>query len=322
MFKSRFIVLFALAFFSLATNAQNRVLVFSKTAGYRHSSIPYGQTAIMQLGKENGFAVDTTENALAFTDENLKKYNAVIFLSATGDVLNHVQQAAFERYIQAGGAFVGIHAATDCEYDWPWYGKLSGAYFKSHPQNQMAKLIIKDKNHPSTAHLPEVWERVDEWYNFKKVPEHVKVLISIDEKSYTGGENGENHPMAWYHDFDGGRSFYTELGHTNESFSDPAFLKHILGGIQYGIGNGQKADYSKTKKMNVPEEDRFTKNVLAGGVFDEPTEMAILPNLDILVVERKGQVLHYSNATKKLNLVAKFDLYAQSGVPGDRKSVV
>jgi|688.fasta_scaffold01128_31 glucose/arabinose dehydrogenase/cytochrome c551/c552 len=316
MFKFRLVAISALVVFSISTYAQKSVLVFSKTAGFRHGSIPYGQAAIMQLGKENGFTVDTTENASMFTDDNLKKYNAVIFLSATGDVLNHVQQAAFERYIQSGGGYVGIHAATDCEYYWPWYGKLSGAYFQSHPQNQTAKLVIKDKNHPSTAHLPEVWERLDEWYNFKKLPENVTVLISIDEKSYKGGEHGDNHPMAWYHDYDGGRSFYTELGHTNESYADPAFLKHILGGIQYAIGNGQKPDYTKAKTQNVPEEDRFTKNVLAGGVFDEPTEMAVLPNLDILVVERKGQVLHYSNATKKLNLVAKFDLYARSGVPG------
>ncbi|MEY4336697.1 MAG: hypothetical protein RLZZ45_1616, partial [Bacteroidota bacterium] len=256
------------------------------------------------------------ENATAFNDANLKQYNAVVFLSATGDVLDHVQQAAFERYIQSGGGYMGIHAATDCEYFWPWYGKLSGAYFKSHPKQQNAKLVVHDKSHVSTSHLPDTWERFDEWYNFKKVPDHVKVLISIDEKSYQGGENGDNHPMAWYHEFDGGRAFYTELGHTNESFADPLYLKHILGGIKYAIGNGAKPDYSKAKTQNVPEEDRFTKNVLAGGVFDEPTEMAILPNLDILVTQRKGEVMHYSNATKKITQVAKFDLYSRSGVPG------
>jgi cytochrome c len=301
---------------SISVSAQTKVLVFSKTAGFRHGSIPVGKIAIMQLGKENGFAVDTTENASAFNDANLKQYNAVVFLSATGDVLDHVQQAAFERYIQSGGGYMGIHAATDCEYFWPWYGKLSGAYFKSHPKQQNAKLVVHDKSHISTSHLPDTWERYDEWYNFKKVPDHVKVLISIDEKSYQGGENGDNHPMAWYHEFDGGRAFYTELGHTNESFADPLYLKHILGGIKYAIGKGVKPDYSKAKTQNVPEEDRFTKNVLAGGVFDEPTEMAILPNFDILVAQRKGEVMHYSNATKKVTQVAKFDLYSRSGVPG------
>ncbi|MEY3058981.1 MAG: hypothetical protein RL000_333 [Bacteroidota bacterium] len=190
MFKLRLVAVASFLYLSISTFAQSSVLVFSKTAGFRHGSIPYGQAAIMQLGKENGFTVDTTENANMFTDENLKKYNAVIFLSATGDVLNHMQQAAFERYIQAGGGYVGIHAATDCEYYWPWYGKLSGAYFKSHPQNQQAKLIVNDRYHPSTSHLPEVWQRVDEWYNFKKVPDHVNVLISIDEREWKKSSYG------------------------------------------------------------------------------------------------------------------------------------
>jgi len=152
-----------IGFFSLVINfseAQKKVLVFSKTAGFRHSSISVGKLAIMKLGKENGFDVDTTENATVFNESELKKYNAVIFLNTTGDVLDHYQQAAFERYIQAGGGYMGIHAATDCEYNWPWYGKLSGAYFKSHPRQQTAKLIVHDRTHISTSHLPEVWERM------------------------------------------------------------------------------------------------------------------------------------------------------------------
>ncbi len=177
--------------------AQTKVLVFSKTAGFRHGSIVPGKLAIMKLGQENNFAVDTTEDASKFTDAVLKEYNAVVFLNTTGDVFNNVQQAAFERYIQSGGGFMGIHAATDCEYNWPWYGKLVGAYFQSHPKQQTAKLIVNDNTHLSTAHLPAVWERYDEWYNFKKAPgNEVKVLISIDEKSYEGGKHGDSHPMA------------------------------------------------------------------------------------------------------------------------------
>jgi cytochrome c len=317
MIKIRMVVIGLFSLITILTQAQKKVLVFSKTAGYRHSSIEVGRLAIMKLGKENGFDVDTTENASVFGDSILKKYSAVIFLNATGDVLDHVQQAAFERYIQAGGGFVGIHAATDCEYTWPWFGKLSGAYFKSHPNQQKATLIVHDRTHISTAHLPEKWERFDEWYNFKKVPgNEVNVLISIDEKSYEGGENGSSHPMAWYHDYDGGRSFYTEFGHTDESYADPLYLKHILGGIKYAIGENVTLDYSKAKTSNVPEEDRFTKNVLAGGVFDEPTEIAVLPNLDILIVQRKGEVLWYNSKTKKTTEVAKFNLYSSSGVPG------
>lgn len=302
---------------TLQLSAQTRVLVFSKTAAFRHGSIKVGKPALIELGKANGISVDTTEDASVFTEDNLKKYNAVVFLSTTGDILNMYQQAAFERYMQAGGGYVGIHAATDCEYTWPWYGKLSGAYFKSHPSQQMAKLVVNDNTHPSTAHLPAIWERFDEWYNFKKAPgNEVKVLISIDEKSYKGGENGASHPMAWYHDYDGGRAFYTELGHTDESFADPVYLKHLLGGIQYAIGNKQPLDYSKATSLIPPDEDRFTKNVLAGGMFDEPTEMTILPNFDIVIIQRKGEVMFYSNTTKKVTQVAKLNLYHQSGVKG------
>jgi type 1 glutamine amidotransferase len=158
--------------------------------------------ALLKLGSEHNFTVDTTEDANAFNEDNLKKYAAVVFLNTTGDVLNNTQQNDFERYIQAGGGFLGVHAAADCEYTWPWYGKLVGAYFKSHPATQKAKLIVKDKSNLATKHLPDVWERTDEWYNFKTPPteQEVKVLIAIDESSYQGGENGayqaKNKPRA------------------------------------------------------------------------------------------------------------------------------
>ncbi|WDF80969.1 ThuA domain-containing protein [Mucilaginibacter sp. KACC 22773] len=216
--------------------AKTKVLVFCKTAGFHHNSIAVGVPAIMKLGAENGFTVDSTTNAEKFTAANLKQYAAVIFLSTTGDVLNDAQQTAFEQYIKAGGGFVGVHAATDTEYDWAWYGKLVGAYFKSHPKQQEAVLHIVDHDFIATKHLPEDWKRWDEWYNYKWIADDLHVLIKIDEKSYTGGENGVNHPMAWYHSFDGGRAFYTELGHTDESYADPLYLKHLLGGIQYAIG--------------------------------------------------------------------------------------
>ncbi|HLO81934.1 MAG TPA: ThuA domain-containing protein, partial [Chitinophagaceae bacterium] len=311
----------AAAFFFLGSStlkpAKPRVLVFSKTKGFRHSSIPNGIAAIQKLGRENGFTVDTTENSAYFTEDSLKHYSAVIFLSTTGDVLDHVQQAELERYIQAGGGFMGIHAATDTEYQWPWYGKLVGAFFKSHPRNQKAKLVVQDRTHISTKHLPEIWERTDEWYNFKTPPsdKDYKILISIDESSYQGGENGSYHPMSWYHDYDGGRAFYTEFGHTEESYTEAAFLQHILGGIEYAMGNNVVLDYSKATTLRVPDADRFSKNILATG-FDEPTEMTILPNFDILVVQRKGEVQYYNNKTKKLTQVAKLNAYHKATVPG------
>lgn len=134
-----------------------------------------------------------------------------------------------------GGGFVGIHAASDCEYKWPWYNKLVGGYFKSHPKQQKAKLLVINKNHPSTRMLGDSWERFDEWYNLRDLNPDVTVLIKLDESSYTGGENGDNHPVCWYHDYEGGKAFYTALGHTDESYSDPVFLQHLLGGIQYAM---------------------------------------------------------------------------------------
>jgi len=234
--KKLFIICLLTGLAIIDAAAKTKVLVFCKTAGFHHNSIAVGVPAIMKLGAENGFAVDSTTNAEKFTTANLNQYAAVIFLSTTGDVLNDAQQTAFEQYIKAGGGFVGVHAATDTEYDWAWYGKLVGAYFKSHPKQQEAVLHVVDRDFIATKHLPEDWKRWDEWYNYKWIADDLHVLIKIDEKSYTGGENGDNHPMAWYHSFDGGRAFYTELGHTDESYADPLYLKHLLGGIQYAIG--------------------------------------------------------------------------------------
>lgn len=241
------ITLIILQHFAFAKSAPN-ILVFSKTKGYRHASIEEGKKAIIELGHLNHYTVDTTENAAIFTESNLKKYAAVIFLSTTGDVLNDAQQSAFERYIQAGGGFVGIHAAADTEYDWSWYGKLVGAYFISHPKVQEAKFIIKDKNHPSTKFLTDsVWMHTDELYNFKDINPAIKVLITIDETSYEGGKNGNYHPFSWYHDFDGGRAFYTSMGHPKECWTDEKFLKHLNGGLAYAIGKNKKLNYQKAK---------------------------------------------------------------------------
>ncbi|MEV0524237.1 ThuA domain-containing protein [Streptomyces sp. NPDC050439] len=217
-----------------------KVLVFSKTAGFRHDSIPEGIAAIKELGAENGFTVDATEDAKAFTAKNLAKYDAVIWLSTTGDVLDGKQQSAFEGYIKRGGGYVGVHAAADTEYDWPFYGGLAGAYFQSHPAIQSAKVQVEDHGHPSTAHLPGIWERTDEWYNYRSNPrDHAHVLASLDESSYSGGSMSGDHPIAWCQDYKGGRSFYTGSGHTKESFADPAYRTHLLGGIRWAAGAAQ-----------------------------------------------------------------------------------
>ncbi len=286
-----------------------RVLVFSKTAGFHHNSIPSGLKALIELGKQNNFHVDTTTNADYFTEDSLKRYAAVVFLNTTGNVLNSFQEADFERYIQAGGGYVGIHAATDTEYDWGWYGRLVGAYFTSHPAQQEAVLKVVNKDHLSTSHLPDEWKRKDEWYNFKKVSKDINVLITIDETSYKGGTNGDTHPMAWYQEYDGGRSWYTELGHTDESYTDPNYLKHILGGIVYAMGNNSDKDYTKATTLRVPAEYKFTKTSLVKGTFFEPTELTILPNLDVLVSQRRGEILLYKKATGKVKKAGFLDVY-------------
>lgn len=219
---------------------KDKVLVFSKTAGFHHKSIDVGVKAIQDLGVKYNFEVDATTDSTMFEYSNLKKYAAVIFLNTTGNVLSDEEQKAFEQYIKAGGGFVGIHSATDTEYDWPWYGNLVGAYFVKHPKIQEAVLVINDSTNIATKHLPRPWKRTDEWYNFRYVATDLHVLISIDESSYTGGTNGANHYMAWYHNYDGGRAFYTELGHTDESYADPLYLQHLWGGLQYAMGKVKK----------------------------------------------------------------------------------
>ncbi|MFJ8581784.1 ThuA domain-containing protein [Micromonospora sp. NPDC093277] len=210
------------------------VLVFSKTAGFRHDSIPTGIQTIRDLGTANNFAVEATEDAAQFNTANLARFKAVIWLSTTGDVLNAAQQTAFENYIRAGGGYVGVHAASDTEYDWPWYGGLVGAYFASHPAIQAATVRIADTTHPSTVGLPVAWSRTDEWYNYRTNPRsQVHVLATLDESTYSGGAMGSDHPISWCRAYDGGRSFYTGMGHTIDSYGEANYRTHLLGGVRY-----------------------------------------------------------------------------------------
>ncbi|NJP98764.1 DUF1080 domain-containing protein [Nonomuraea sp. FMUSA5-5] len=216
-----------------AQAAAFKVLVFSKTAGFRHDSIPAGIQAIRELGATGDFTVDATEDGNAFTAANLAQYRAVVFLSTTGDVLNDTQQAAFQAYVDGGGGYVGVHAAADTEYNWPYYGQLMGAWFNNHPAIQQATVRTEDRAHAATAHLGATWSRTDEWYNYRTNPRpNVRVLQSLDEGSYSGGGMGD-HPITWCHPQSSGRSFYTGLGHTQESYADASFRALLLGGIRY-----------------------------------------------------------------------------------------
>jgi len=212
--------------------------VFSATAGYRHVSITNGIALIEALGATNNFGVDATEDATRFTDTNLAQYKVVVFLNTTDDVLtNATQLGALQHFIEAGGGWVGVHAASDTLHNWPWYGQLVGAYFVSHPAIQQATIRIEDGSDPSTSMLPAGWIRTDEWYNFNVDPRPaVHVLAAVDESTYAGGTMGADHPISWSHYFDGGRAWYTACGHTPESYSEPLFQAHLLGGIQFAAG--------------------------------------------------------------------------------------
>jgi len=218
-------------------NNKFSVLIFTKTNGFVHvEAINEGIKLISNIGQQNNFNVAHTNISSFFTEENLKNYQSIIFLNTTLDVLNKGEEIVFKNFIQNGGGFVGIHSAADTEYKWEWYGKLVGAYFKNHPEIQKAKISTITKNHISTSHLNATWEIEEEWYNYKNINPEITVLLNLDESTYDGGENGKNHPITWYHEFDGGKSFYTGLGHKSETYHDKRFIKLITGGILYTLG--------------------------------------------------------------------------------------
>lgn len=224
-----------------APRTLENVLVFTRTVGYRHEAIGVGVEAIQALGTEHGFAVEQTEDPSLFTDEKLAAFDVVVWLSTTMDVLDDTQQAAFERFIRAGGGWVGVHAAAHAELTWPWYGQLlgGGAYFKSHPAIQTVSVKVEDAEHASTAHLPATFQLEDELYNYEVNPRPaVTVLLTLDEGSYMPGADamGADHPIAWFHEFDGGRAWYTGLGHQLALYQNPLFTRHLLGGIRWAAG--------------------------------------------------------------------------------------
>jgi cytochrome c len=281
-----------------------RVLVFSKTAGFRHDSIPAGIAAIERLGAEHGFAVDATEDGAAFTDENLTRYATVVWLSASGDVLTADQRAAFERYVRGGGGFAGVHATSDAERSSPFFGELVGARFAHHPHNQDATVVVPDRAHPSTRTLQRRWTRHDEWYSFDVNPRgDVHVLATLDERSYDAGAGamGHDHPIAWCRDVGGGRSWYTALGHTIESFSEPAFLEHLLGGIESTAGHAP-ADCGADIAAN------FEKVLLTREV-GEPMTIDIAPDGRVFHSSRDGVLRIYKPDQQRSVVAADLDPY-------------
>ena len=216
-----------------STAPKPRVLVFSKTAGFRHGSIEAGKKAFGEIGEKNGMEVTYTEDAAALTPGNLSACRVVVFLNTTGDIFNASQEKVFEDYIRGGGGYLGIHAANDTEYEWPWYGKLVGTWFMSHPRIQEASVVVLDRKHPATRMLPARWNHRDEWYDFRFNPKDVTVLAKVDPSTYEGWKHEGEHPIIWCHEFEGGRALYTGISHTDEAFADPLVRKHLLGALRW-----------------------------------------------------------------------------------------
>jgi type 1 glutamine amidotransferase len=216
-----------------------RVLAFSRTMVFRHDSIAAGHAALTAIAAGRGFELEASEEVSSISDAVLAEKDVLVFLSTSGDVLDAAAEGALMRFIQAGGGFVGVHAASDTEYDFAFYGGLVGAYINAHPDIQPATIVVEDATHPATAHLAATWVRTDEWYGFRENPRaNVRVLLRLDETSYDPGLGtmGDDHPIAWAHEYEGGRAFYTALGHTAESYAEPAFLEHLAGAIAWAGG--------------------------------------------------------------------------------------
>lgn len=296
-----------------------RILIFSKTTGYRHESIEAGKEALTKLCYENGILSDTTENAALFTEENLRRYAAVVFLNTNGEVLDPRQEADFERYIQAGGGFVGVHSASATEYTWRWYGGLLGAYFKDHPAIQEVDLKAGNCDEPLTAHLGcQPWHWKEELYNFRHYEPDLTVLLTVDENTYKGGSmpagsgGPERHPLAWRHEYDGGRAFYTALGHIPEAYGDPVFRQHLLSGVLYAVGKNKPLRYDRCHTLRAPDPTRFVKTVVASDL-QEPMEIAQLPDGKIILIERHGQIKLFNPGTGLLSTVTKLPVYSEMG---------
>lgn len=301
------IFILAALWFILIMAPPDRVLVFSHTASFRHQHIPFAKEVIQRLGSELGAVVDTTENPLDFNEDNLSTYDAVVFLSTTGDVLNDEQQVAFQRFIQSGGAYMGIHAASDTEYEWPWYGQLVGGYFTDHPPIQEASLDVLVADHPVTQHLPARWTRTDEWYNIRFVNEDITPLISIDETTYDPGNDvseGDSHPLVWEHMFDGGASLYIEPGHTMESWEEDAYLELVKAGLQRVLDRSNRP--SGVAELT-PNESDFEHEVLLENL-NEPMELVALPDGKILFTQRAGLLKMYDTATSTTTTAAEFEV--------------
>lgn len=235
--------------FTSTSLQQARVLVYTKNGeGYVHDNIQASVKALQKLGDKHGFTVHESDNPNDFTIENLSTYDALVFSNTNNTIFDSEEQRdAFKTYINNGGGFVGIHSASGSERNWPWFSKLLGGNFERHAPQQDFTVSIVDRSHPSTTYLPNTWEIIDdESYYLDELNPGIRILVASNLKSVSDKETntfpgnifGNQFPVSWYQEFDGGRQWYTSLGHRPEHYNDPLFMRHILGGIQWAI-NGQ-----------------------------------------------------------------------------------
>ncbi|MGB3586411.1 MAG: ThuA domain-containing protein, partial [Tunicatimonas sp.] len=236
-----------------------------------------------------------------------------VFLNTTGEVLDFAQQRALRRYMQAGGGFMGIHGASGALYSSPWYGKLLGARFASHPPElQSADVYVANQQHPALQHVPLPWKHTEEWYNFQDISPKINVLATVNESSYQGGEHGDHHPVIWNQPFEGGRSFYTALGHRPEAYLDSTFVAHVLGGIEYVIGDNASLDYQRATALPVPPEAHCRQTVLLdSSQVAEPMELAVAPDGRVFYAERQGKVQVYDPATQRASVIGTIPVYSK-----------
>ncbi|MFD3436655.1 ThuA domain-containing protein [Streptomyces sp. NPDC058685] len=286
--------------------AAYRVLVFSKVTNFTHDSIPAGIEAIKKLGSENGFEVEATDDASAFTDANLARFQAIVFNNTnstpeSGDLLDATQRAALQKYVRGGGGWVGLHAASASERDWTWYEGLVGAIFDKHPAVQTGRVKVLDQAHPSTKGLPELWERSEEWYNWRTNPTgkvHTLAQIKVRD-GITGLDEGVDHPWSWCQNYDGGRSWFTAGGHAKAAFDEAAFLKHLLGGIQWAAGD-------KPGDCTAGKTGAFQRTPLATSDLADPFELAVAPDRRVFFIQRTGKVKVIDQQTLKVTTALDF----------------
>jgi cytochrome c len=306
----------AILFLSGCSSLDNspQVLILAKSEFYVHESTPAAIEALEEICRKNRWRAIVADDPWEyFTEKRLPRIAAVVFLNTAGDVLNPTQEVLFQQFIQAGGGFVGIHTAVDTEHNWDWYGGLAGGRYESTSEVTDGTLKVLVSDHASTRHMEPSWTHTDEWFNIANLSSRVTPVLEVDETTYEGGTMGGSHPVSWYQDFDGGRAFVTTLGHTAESYANPAFLQHLEAGIRFAIGkNHTPLTFKPVRKpAEKPVTTGFVKSTFACGLY-EPMEFDMLPDGRILLIERRGDIKLYDPAADQIKVVGHLDVFEKN----------